>query len=240
LDFSGSFAWQKELQLGADYRSTAVNNPFNYASNKTLTPTSRPLMLTISGTYHLPVLNIQRVLSYVVRDWQIGMVMEYASGVPILAPAAQTQLNTVLFAGNSYANRVAGERLFTADLNCHCFDPLKTFVLNPKAWVNPPIGQYGAGSAFYNDYRQQRRPSESVSLGRDFTVREGKTFTIRAEFSNVFNRRPVNPPTSTNAQATPQLDPQTGRTLAGFGSISPSLDQFSVARNGQITARFRF
>ena len=95
-------------------------------------------MLNISGTYHFPVLNIQRVLSYALRDWQIGVVMEYASGVPILAPAAQTQLNTVFFTGNSFASRVSGQPLFTQDLNCHCFDPLTTFVLNPKAWVNPP------------------------------------------------------------------------------------------------------
>ena len=79
-----------------------------------------------------------------------------------------------------------------------------------------------------------------MSLGRDFKIREGKTLSIRAEFSNVFNRRPVNTPASTNAQATQQIDPQTGRTLAGFGFISPSLDQFSIPRNGQITARFRF
>lgn len=240
LDVSSSFAWQKELQLGADYRTTAVNNPFDYKSNKALTPTSRPLMLTISGTYRFPVLNLHRALSFALQDWQIGMVLEYASGVPILAPAAQTQLGTVLFAGNSYANRVPGEPLYTADLDCHCFDPLMTFVLNPKAWVNPPTGQYSTGSPFYNDYRQQRRPSESLSLGRDFRIREGKTLSIRAEFSNVLNRRPVNTPSSTNAQATQQIDRQTGRTLAGFGFISPSLDQFSITRNGQLTARFRF
>ena len=37
-------------------------------------------------------------------------------------------------------NRVPGEPLFTQDLNCHCFDPNTSFVLNPKAWVNPPAG----------------------------------------------------------------------------------------------------
>ena len=50
-------------------------------------------------------------------------------------------------------NRVPGQPLFTENLNCHCFDPSKTFVLNPAAWVNPPAGQYGTAAAYYSDYR---------------------------------------------------------------------------------------
>ena len=38
-------------------------------------------------------------------------------------------------------DRVPGQPLFLQDPNCHCFDPSKTFVLNPAAWVNPPAGQ---------------------------------------------------------------------------------------------------
>jgi len=240
LDFSTSFSWQKELQLGADYRATAVNNVFDYASNKTLTPTSKPLSFVFAGNYRLPALKTQRALSLALRDWEIGAVLQYASGEPILAPAAQTQLNTVLFAGNSYTNRVPGEPLFTKDLNCHCFDPLKTFVLNPKAWVNPPTGEFSTGAAYYNDYRKQRHPSESMSLGRVIRIREGMQFSIRAEFSNVFNRAPVNDPSSTNAGQTQQLDPQNGRTLAGFGRISPDLSLQTTARTGTIIARLRF
>ena len=113
-------------------------------------------------------------------------------------------------------------------------------MLNPKAWVNPPTGQDGTGSAYYGDYREQRRPSESLSIGRDFVIAEGVSFSIRGEFSNVFNRAPVNAPTSTNAGQTQTIDPATGRTLAGFGRISPSLDLQTTPRNGVIHARLRF
>ena len=36
-------------------------------------------------------------------------------------------------------------------INCHGYDPAKTFVLNPAAWSNPPNGQFGTANAHYND-----------------------------------------------------------------------------------------
>ena len=237
LDFSTSFAWQKELSLGVDANT---NNVFDYKSNKTINSNSRPLSLVLAGNYHTPVLNVNPVLSWVLRDWEIGAVMQYSSGLPILAPAAQSNLANALFAGGSYANRVQGEPLFTEDLNCHCFDPLKTFVLNPKAWVDPALGQYGTGAAYYSDYRQQRRPSEAMSLGRTFQIREGVSLSVRADFDNVFNRTPVVPPTSTNAKTTQTIDRNTGLTLTGFGRIGSTLDVRDLPRNGTIVARLRF
>ena len=59
-----------------------------------------------------------------------------------------------------------------ADLNCHCIDPHKDFVLNPVAWSQPAAGQYGVGNPFYNDYRYERTPSEQMSLGRIFRMRK--------------------------------------------------------------------
>ena len=94
-------------------------------------------------------------MSAVVRDWTIGAVLRYASGIPIHVPLSTTNLGSYVFQ-NTFVNRVPGEPLFTEDLNCHCFDPNSTFVLNPKAWANPPVGQWGTAAAFYNDYRQRR------------------------------------------------------------------------------------
>ena len=152
-------------------------------------------------------------------------------------PQATTSLNTYLFQ-QTVMNRVPGEPLFTADLNCHCFDPNTTFVLNPKAWVNPPLGQYGVSSAYYTDYRQKRRPQENISLARNFRIREGMTFQIRAEFTNIFNRTQINNPTSTNALAT-QTKTASGQTTAGFGFINNGT-VFSTPRQGTLVARFQF
>jgi len=127
--------------------------------------------------------------------------------------------------------------LFTQDLNCHCFDPNKTFVLNPKAWVNPPAGLFGTSAAYYSDYRDRRRPAESISLAREFHVREKMSFQIRGEFTNMFNRTVLNSPTSTNALAT-QSQTSTGQTTAGFGYINNA--NTTGQRQGQMVARFTF
>ena len=238
LDLSSAFSWQKELAVGVNGAST--NNVLEYNKNKGLTSSSTPLSLTIAGTYRLPTLNTNRVFSTILTGWQIGAVVTYKSGVPIQAPAAQTQLNTVLFQGNSFSNRVPGEPLYTVDLNCHCYDPLTTFVLNPKAWVDPPLGEFSSGSARYSDYRQQRTPNESMSLGRTFQIREGVEFSVRAEFSNVFNRAPTLAITSGNRAATQRIDPATQQTLDGFGRVSPVLGERDTPRNGTIVARLRF
>ncbi len=142
----------------------------------------------------------------------------------------------------SFANRVPGVPLFKQDLNCHCFDPSRTFVLNPAAWSDPKPGQFGGGAAYYSDYRYQRRPAESISLGRIFRIRERATLSIRAEFTNIFNRTEMNNPTATNALAT-QLradrnDPNS-KTTSGFGWINTG-NTFSLPRQGTIVARFQF
>ena len=40
------------------------------------------------------------------------------------------------------------------EINCHCFDPTKTVVLNLLAWQNIPDGQWGAQQQrFWRDFR---------------------------------------------------------------------------------------
>ena len=97
----------------------------------------------------------------VIGGWTAGGILRYSSGMPILIPSANNALNSLLFrntASATFANRVAGQPLFLQDLNCHCFDPNTTFVLNPKAWTDPPAGQSGVSAPYYNDYRGRAVP----------------------------------------------------------------------------------
>src|SRR5204863_2606711 len=118
---------------------------------KYLSVYDQPFQFVFAGSCTTPKFKgdgmAMKALSWGARDWQIGTVLRYASGVPILVPQATTSLATYLFQP-TVMNRVPGEPLFTQDLNCHCFDPNTTFVLNPKAWVNPPLGLFGTSAAY--------------------------------------------------------------------------------------------
>jgi len=251
------FTWAKQLSDAAPSNVTipgtggqAVNDVFNRSQNKYLSPFDQPLALTIAGGYTLPTLHTHKLVSWAVRDWQINTLLGYASGLPILAPVAQNNLNTVLLrnqtgAQTSYANRVPGVDPFTVDLNCHCYDPNKVFTLNPAAWTQPAAGQWGTGAAYYNDYRFQRRPNENLALGRLFKIKERAQLNIRIEFSNIFNRAEAPNPTSTNAAAT-QVHNTAGVPTAGFGFIATANEgavtniQTATSRQGTVVARFTF
>ena len=247
LDFTSVLVWQKQQTLGAEQDSSgapgsvvaaaaSTNDVFNRQQNKYLSGFDQPLLFTNGARYTLPAFKLgsgfaAKSASWIVRDWSVSALVIYASGLPIKSPASNNNLATAVFE-TTYANRVPGVPVFTQDLNCHCFDPNKTFVLNPAAWTDPPAGRFGTSAAYYGDYRYQRRPVESMSLGRIFRIRERATVNIRMDFTNVFNRTEMNNPTITNAQAT-----QT--STGGFGFINTGTT-FAAPRQGTIVARFLF
>jgi hypothetical protein len=244
LDYSVAFTWQKELALGTGNPSAGgnglgatVNDVFNRQNQKSLASSSQPFILVIGFNYQTPKFTSNKVVSAITRDWLFGGVLRYASGALIGSPASQSNLNSLVFQ-NTRMNRVPGEPLFLQDPNCHCIDPNKEFVLNPKAWVEPPAGQFGTSAGYYNDYRWQRQASESASIGRMFQIRERLRFQVRGEFFNIFNRLNLPTPTSNNPLATQQRNATTGVPISGFGFINAN--NAGGQRNGQLVARFEF
>ena len=247
LDFVVTYTWSKTLSLGAEennnYGSVVnpiINNVFNRQANKTLSGLDQPHSLLIAGTYNAPRLFkggssfASKALSWITSDWQIGGVLRYASGIPFRVPAATTTLSSLIFQG-TLMERVPGEPLFTTtwvdkngkthtneelNINCGCYDPRRTFVLNKNAWRNPLEGHFSTSNSHYGDFRQQRRPNESMSLGRRFRMGEKVSLLLRAEFTNIFNRTGINPPSVANPLSTQTTDSVTGFTTGGFGYIS--------------------
>jgi hypothetical protein len=256
LQFTGLFTWSKNLSTAAPSNVTipgtglqAVSDVFNRSLNKYISPFDQPFLLTIAASYTTPSLRTNKLVSWVARDWQINTLLGYGSGLPILAPVAQNNLNTVLLRNITgtqvgYASRVPGVNPFLEDLNCHCFDPNKVFVLNPAAWTSPGPGQWGTGAAYYSDYRNERRPNENMGLGRLFRIKERYELNLRIEFNNIFNRAEMPLPTSTNAGQTQVT--KGGVPTAGFGFIATantgivSNTQTPTSRQGTVVARFRF
>ena len=233
LTIASAFTWSKSE---ADPGGT-VNNVFNRSVNKSITNFDQPFIFNVGYTYEIPKLSQNRLVRAAVAGWTFGGLLEYASGAPIPTPTASTNQSSLLFQ-TTLMNRVAGVPLFMKDLNCHCIDPYKDFVLNPAAWTNPASGAWGTAAPYYSDFRYERRPTEQMSLGRMFHIREKLSLQVRAEFFNVFNRTYLANPSLT-VPTQPQARNGAGQATSGWGYINPT-SLYSQPRNGQLVARFTF
>ena len=269
LDFSVAYSWQKELTLGAETNDTAfvtavaVNNINDFKSNKTISGISVPHRVVIAANYQVPTWNTNKFVSMLLRDWTIGAMLTYASGQPIMAPRANWNSNpghdignllklcsnmsvfggcngSMFFNGpSSYATRVKGQELFVVDPNSS-YDPRTQLLLNADAWTNPAEGQYGAGAPYYSDYRYRRRPSENMSLGRNFPIREGMKVSIRVELMNIFNRVQIPNPYVDFGSNTAEIGGAKNASFGSMNSFFSSISDTAGQRTGQIVARFTF
>ena len=132
------------------------------------------------------------------------------------------------------------------DINCHCFDPEKTIVLNPNAWEVVPDGVWADQTQILPDFRRARTPSEAANIARTFRFGPESRYSlqIRVEFQNIFNRYFLPVPqisglNFTNPTYTKTTD---GRYTSGFGTFGNlrTANQLGVPRAGQFIARFSF
>jgi hypothetical protein len=241
LTLTSSFTFQ-----GQEDTTDGVNDIFNRVNQKNISAASQPFMFVTAYSYELPKVGSNKLLRNVVGGWTFGGVLRYASGTPIAVPPSNNNLASLL-EQSTRMNRVPGQPLLLVpNLNCSCFDPGATFVLNPKAWSDAPDGQWGYGPAFYKDYRNRRAPDEEMSIGRLFRIRERLMFQVRAEFFNVFNRLVYPALTGNNPAATATVGAN-GLTTAGFGYYNVAAAAnvqtggiIPTSRNGQIVARFQW
>jgi hypothetical protein len=257
LQMQASFVWAKGLVNGTGAEAgnittlagiPAYNDIYNYGINKQLNQLVRPLATIISGTYVTPKFRAEnagmKLTSLVTRDWQIGFLLRYQSGSLIETPLSNNELNLDLErASPTFWNYVPGVNPLAVNPNCGCFNPQTTSALNPKAWTDAPAGTFGVSAPYYNGYRWQRQPGESLSLGRNFRVgKEGRyQVSIRAEFQNIFNRLFLSAP-ATGGTANPSSANNSvgGVNTGGYGYIATVGGAGDTPRSGQIVGRFTF
>jgi hypothetical protein len=262
LSLFGTFSWSRTLTIGTERDpnpgttgNASYNDVFNRQNQKYLSIYDSPFQFTLAASYVTPTLRGNKVLSWLARDWTYGTSLAYRAGLPMPVPLAQgvgtlPSLYSALFQG-TFANRVPGVNPFLVDLNCHCFDPQKTYVLNPAAWTQPAPGTFGTSPAYYSDYRKQRRPVENMNLGRTFRITERASVNIRIEFQNVFNRAFFNDPRNIDITEAKSTIAPYGNTNpnSGFGAINavtPVAGAGNAAivnlnpRNGVLVGRFTF
>lgn len=272
LDAQYAFTYSRQFALGVNSDTsyltpnpTPINDVYNYAQNKQISAFERPLVSIISLNYRTPAVpgdsKGMKVFGSITKDWTVGAVLRYQSGQLLTVAKSNNNFFNELGRGVSpvannpavwggavtYQNRVPGQPLFLQDPNCHCFDPTKQLVLNPAAWTDAGVGQFGTSSAYYENYRWQRQPAEAISIGRIFPLaKEGKvTLQVRVEFQNIFNRVFYNLPSTTNPQSltfntNPFPNGTPGALSTGFGFINSIAGSGAQPRTGQFVARIQF
>jgi len=245
LSLTGAYAFSKTLDS-----FSGNGNIFNRSTFKSLSPNDRPHNLSFSVTYTTPAFGIMqhnRVARGFLADWEIGVIAQYQSGPLLAAPTSNNSIGTYLPGQATRQFRVPGQSLYLKDLNCGCIDPTKDIVLNPAAWQDQPAGVFGNGTVYYSDFRGQRRPTESVSLGKRFPIRERMHLSIRAEFFNPLNRNEVVSDPSTGSPSNPPTRNPAGLLTGGFGYMNyTAISSNAVGgtlpapRTGQLVARFEF
>lgn len=263
-----AYTFQKELTNGTNSNTSYVtpsppliNDVFNKSLDKQISGFSVPQALVISFNYITPGLhgdtNAWKTLSWLVRDWTYSGVLRYQSGQLIQSPDSANNLlanlgrgptnNPAIWGGGyTFLNRVPGQPLFLVDPNSK-FDPTKQLVLNPAAWTEPAYGTFGASAPYFNDYRWQRQPAESMAFGRVFSIKERYKIMIRAEFQNIFNRVFYSLPTTAGATTTisptghgNSLSGTSGLLSSGWGYVNWVQGAGAQPRTGQVVARFSF
>jgi hypothetical protein len=86
-----------------------VNDPHTRSVNKYISGLSRPFMNVLAATYTVPkFFTGNRMVSQVLRDWQISAMLRYASATPIRVPTSSGNLDSVLgLASDTFDDRVS-------------------------------------------------------------------------------------------------------------------------------------
>jgi Carboxypeptidase regulatory-like domain len=277
LTATGAYTWEKGLTNGSGANTSylvpqggdvVLNDPYNVGTDKQLNGFDQPQTLVISFSYTTPKLSKNflgdnagsKAVSWLARDWTIGGVLRYASGVLLQSPAANNNLwNTMGLGGtplngvsnfggtNTLENYVPGQSCLAINPNSH-FDPTTTLALNAARWTQPGVGQFGDAGPYYSNCRWQRQPAESLSLGRVFRIKEKYQILIQGQFFNVFNRVFYPAPTASTTSTTaatysnpfPGSAAPTGALNGGYGFVNTLNGTGTNPRSGQLVARFTF
>jgi hypothetical protein len=248
-------------------------DPFNRNLGKNLSPFDLPQQLRITAQYEVPRIHSDhtllknQVVAYALSGWATGWSMSYQSAPLVGLPTSSgnVPISNFLGYGPGPAQLIPGMSPWSVNwtdlsgqhhtdplnINCHCFDPTTTQVLNPLAWTNVPNGQFAANESSIRSFRGVRIPQESANIGRNFRIKERYNLSIRVEFTNIFNRLQL--PTAATAPGGVNLGTvstpttftsgiHTGAYSGGFGTIVTPFTGAGVVgqRAGTLVARFTF
>jgi hypothetical protein len=267
LVLNANYTYSKTLAL------TTTPDPFNTNLGKNLSAFDLPHQFRLTAQYEVPLIHSNRpvlsnrVVAYALSGWSTGWSLSYQSAPLVGLPtsAGDVPVSNFLGYGPGPAQLIPGANPWSVDwtdlsgkhhtdpldINCHCFDPTRTQVLNPASWTNVPNGQFAANESSIRSFRGVRIPVENANFGRDFRIKERYSLNIRVEFTNIFNRLQL--PTAAGALGGINLGNfaaaptkftsgvNAGAYSGGFGTIvSPLTGSVVGQRAGTLVARFTF
>ena len=200
LQANVNYTFSKNLQYISSF------DVFNRANGKDIVTGNPPQILRITFEYQvqrpsasIPVLG-NKWVAWGVKDWALSSALFYQTGAYLGRPAAGSVRPISQWLGRgpggaqlkqnadgSYMNpwsvdwtdNTGTHRTDPLDINCKCFDPEKTIVLNPNAWTTVPDGQWAAQTQQLPFFRASRRPSESANLARNFKFGPDGRYTLQ-------------------------------------------------------------
>ena len=264
---NANYTYSKTLAL------ISTPDPFNRNLGKNLSPYDLPNQFRLTAQYEVPRLRSDlpvlknKVVAYALSGWGTGWSLSYQSAPLVGLPtsAGTVPISNFLGYGPGPAQLIPGMSPWSVDwydnngvhhtdpldINCHCFDPTKTQVLNPAAWTNVPNGRFAGNQSSIRSFRGIRIPVENANFSRNFRTKERYSLNLRVEFTNIFNRLQL--PTSTavpgginlgNFAATPTKftsGANAGLYSGGFGTtLTPLTGSVTGQRAGTVVARFTF
>jgi len=266
LSATGGYTYSKNLAL------TGYPDVFNPTTGKDVVAANPPQILRISFEYvtprykgNMPVLG-NKVVSYILGDWGWSSALYYQTAPYLGRPLAGSTNAISRWLGRgpgsaqlkknqdgSYMNPWSVDwtdlngqhHTDPLDINCKCFDPNKTVVINPNAWQTIPDATWTADTSTYRFFRGARVPRESMSFARNFKFKEKYTLQVRMEFTNVFNRNfvpapnlgfsPVNPTYGCSGGVTGcTISSVNGSYTSGFGTFTSLNSNLGLGNAGAL------
>lgn len=201
MQINGNYTYSKSLakmHLRQIFSQTRPQNSYSLEPEKSISPYDLPHQFNMLGFFDLPLGRGKRYFSgsnratdLALGGWQIGLIMQYRSGVPLTIGAPNT-LSNILFNGRKSAN--PGNVPLETGVNRTDLDPNNPDIryFNPGAFVAPGQFELGYASERQRNFRQPPVFQENLSLVKNFTLWNRTDnpvrFIARADAFNIFNR----------------------------------------------------
>lgn len=190
----------------AIYAGSFYQNFYDQASERNVTSSDIPHVVSISYTYELPFgpgkpfLNKRGAIGKLVGGWEISGIQQYQSGRPIhIEYDAFGSSNPYFAAGDGFSFRpdvVPGQPLLNPAYSPSCSGPVQAapgrnacqFYINPAAFVEPPSGQFGDAPNLFSQLRMPAFLNEDLSLSKRIDITEKVHLQLQANAFNALNR----------------------------------------------------